>query len=91
MLQSSESDFSSIPNSCLLEQAMYALKQTVSAHLECESRLERLYLGWQQRWFSQFSQIRMQIEALESRISPWINEASHAPRLAVVSHQEDVG
>ena len=91
MPQLSESDFPSTSHICLIEQALNTLKHTVSAHLECETRLEQLYLGWQQSWLSQFSQLHVQIEALEARISPWINETGHSPRLAVVSHHDDVG
>lgn len=90
MLQSSESDCPSFSNIRLVEQAMNSLKQTVMAHLESETRLERIYLGWQQKWLSQFDQLRMQVEALESRISPWLVDSSEGPRLAVVSHHEDV-
>ena len=90
MLQSSDSEFSSFPKFRLIEEAMSSLKKSVSAHLECETRLERLYLGWQQKWLSQFNQLRMQIETLEARISPWMSDPADGPRLAVVSHHEDV-
>ena len=72
MPHSSESDCPSFSNLRLVEQAMNSLKQSVMAHLESETRLERIYLGWQQKWISQFNQLRMQIEAVEARISPWL-------------------
>lgn len=90
MLLSSESESSSFLNARLIEQALHTLKQNIAAHLECETRLERLYLGWQHTWSSQIHQLRMQIEALEARLSPWITDGTEPPRLAVVSQHEDV-
>jgi hypothetical protein len=91
MFHSSESDRPSFSKMRLIEQAMKTLKQSVSEHLECETRLDRLYLGRQQTWLSQFNQLRLRVEALDASISPWITEKTNAPRLAVVSHHEDMG
>ena len=89
MSSSSESDYSSYPNLCLIEQALRTLKQSVSNHLEHENRLERLCQTWQETWSTQCEQLRLRLETLEARLAPWMTEQVGGPRLAVVSHQED--
>jgi len=89
MSASSESDYSSYPNVRLIEQALRTLKQSVTSHIEHESRLERLCQSWQESWSSQCEQLRLRLETLEARFAPWMTEQASAPRLAVVSHQED--
>lgn len=89
MFYSSESDCSSFPNVRLIEQALKTLKQSVSTHLEHETRLERLCQGWHQNWLSQCDQLRLRIETLEARLAPWMTERADGPRLAVISQQEE--
>lgn len=89
MSHSTESDCSTFSNVRLIEQALKALKQSSAVHLEQDQRLERLYCGWQQKWLTQFDQLRIQIEMLEARLSPWMTDHSRGPRLAVISQQED--
>lgn len=90
MSYSTESECPSFPNLHLIEQALHSLKQSVSAHLEQESRLERLCMGWHQNWLTQFEQLRMRIDALEARLTPWMVERGDGPRLAMIAHHEEV-
>ncbi len=90
MSYSTESDCSSFPNVRLIEQALKTLKQSISTHLEQETRLERLCLGWQQSWLSQFEQLRTRVEKLEARLAPWMTDHVEGPRLALMLHQEEV-
>lgn len=90
MYYSTESECPSLPKLHLIEQALNSLKQSVQAHLDQESRLERLCLGWHQNWQMQLEQLRMRIEALEARLSPWMIERGEGPRLAMINHHEDV-
>jgi hypothetical protein len=89
MFQSNEPDCSPFPNGRLIEQAFKSLKQSVTTHLEHESRLERYCLGWQQNWMSQCEQLKNRIEALEARLAPWMTEPVDGPRLAMISRQDD--
>lgn len=90
MSYSTESECPSFPNVHLIEQAFKTLKQSVSTHLEQETRLERLCTGWHQNWMSQCEQLRMRIETLEARLAPWLTDRNDGPRLAVIAHHEEV-
>ena len=89
MFPSIESELPSMANVRLIEQAMKSLKQNVAIHLERESRLERFYMGWQQKWLLQCEQLRVRIESLEAQLSPWMVDQTEGPRLALVSHPEE--
>jgi hypothetical protein len=89
MFVPNETDGSSFPNVRLIEQAFKTLKQSVVAHVDHESRLQRLCLGWQQKWMSQCEELRIRIENLEARLAPWITEQREGPRLAVVSRNDE--
>ena len=90
MFYSTESDFPSFPNVRLIDQALKTLKNSVSTHLEHEARLERICSGWHQNWLSQFEQLRVRIENLEARLSPWMTERPDGPRLAMIPAHEEV-
>lgn len=89
MFHSTESDSPSLPNVRHLEQALGSLMQSVTSHFDRESRLERFSLGWQQKWFTQFEQLRSRIDALEAQLAPWMTDRNEGPRLAVVPQSED--
>ena len=89
MFVPTESDCPSFPNVRLIEQALKSLKQSVAAHVEHESRLQRLCAGWQQTWLSQCDQLRSRIERLEAHLAPWMTERAEGPRLAVITQHED--
>ena len=90
MFHSTKSELMDFPNVRLIEQAIKTLKQSVLSHLERETRLERLCLGWQQKWLSQCEQLRIRIESLEAQLAPWMTDRADGPRLAVISRHEDV-
>lgn len=90
MSHSTESESSSLLNVDQIEQAIRTLKKSVSSHLECETRLERLCVGWQKKWLSQCEQLRIRIDSLEAQLAPWIAQPADGPRLAVVSRHEEV-
>ena len=82
-------DSSTFSNIDVIQQAMKALSQTVRAHVDRESRLERFCQGWQQNWLAQCDQLRMRIDLLESQLAPWITTQSDGPRLSIVSSHDD--
>ncbi len=90
MFYSTESDRPSFSTVHLIDQALTTLKQSVATQLEQETRLERLCLGWQKSWLSQCEQLRVRIEMLEARLAPWMTDNAEGPRLALVSHNDDV-
>jgi hypothetical protein len=73
----------------LIDQAIKRMKQNLVAHLEQESRLHHLFAVGQEKWLTQFEQLRNRIELLEARISPWMTEPADRPRLAVIPQQEE--
>ena len=91
MFQATESDFPTHSNINLVGQALKNLKHSVSMHLEQETRLETLCLFWQQKWLSQCEQLRNRIDSLEAQLAPWMTEPIDGPRLAVISHHEEIG
>ena len=90
MFHPMESNSPSLPNVRLIETALKSLKQSVSSHLESETRLERMCLGWQQKFLSQCEQLRARIDSLEAQLAPWMNDRTDGPRLAVMSQHEEV-
>ena len=83
------SDRPAFPHVQQVEQALSNLRQRVTVHVERESRLHQLFAVCQERWLSQFEQLRNRIEMLEARLAPWMTDRDEGPRLAVVPTQED--
>lgn len=70
------------------EQSLQALKHHVTAHINRESHLCRLYSEWQETWMNRTNQLRQQINELEARLSPWI--ARHeSVRLSIVARADE--
>lgn len=90
MLFSPESEYSTLPNIHLVEQALKNLKKCVSEHFEQEARFERTCVQWHQDWRSHFEQLRLRIDGLESRLAPWMIDHAEGPRLAQITPYEEV-
>ena len=89
MSYSTESDRPSFSHLHLIEQALKILKQSISTHLDQESRLENMWMGCHQNWMAQCEQLRMRVETLEARLAPWMTDSGDGPRLAVIPGQEE--
>jgi hypothetical protein len=83
------SDSPAFPSVHRMQQALSRLKRGVASHVEHESRLHKLFAVCQEKWLSQFEQLRTRIETLEARLAPWMTDRDEGPRLAVVPPQED--
>ncbi len=70
------------------EQALRALKQNVTNHIDRESRLCRVFGEWQETWLSRAEQLRQQVSELEARLAPWMPRGESL-RLAVVSRTDE--
>ena len=73
-----------------MEQAVSRLTLGVAAHMERESQLQRLFAVCQEKWLSQFEQLRIRIETLEARLAPWMTDRDEGPRLAVIPPHDEV-
>lgn len=73
-----------------MEQAISRLMRGVAMHLDRETRLTRSFAVSEDRWSSQFEELRCRLEELEARLAPWIRDQEDGPRLAVVPVERDV-
>jgi hypothetical protein len=89
MFVPTHSECPAFPTVRRMEFALARLKKGVSAHVEQESQFHRMFATCQEKWLSQFEQLRARIEALEARLAPWMTDREAGPRLAVVPPHED--
>lgn len=69
------------------EMALRSLKQTVTSHIDRETRLCHVYGEWQETCLTRTEQLRQQVAELQARLAPWMPRGE-SPRLAVVSRTE---
>jgi hypothetical protein len=70
------------------ELALKALKNRVTAHMDRESQIRRIYGEWQENLLSRSDRLRQQVAELEARLSPWIPRGESL-RLAVISRSDE--
>lgn len=88
MLESVDETAVNAPFMDQAERALRSLKEHVTAHVDREARLCRVYGQWQETWLNRADELRQQFMELEVRLSPWISRLD-GPRLGVVSQRDD--
>ncbi len=68
-----------------LETAVVTLRHRFEQHADQEHRLHSSYLGMQQSWQTHFQQMSRQMSTLEGLLATWMQPASNAPQLSLVS------
>ena len=89
MFVPTHSDCQAFPGIRHMEFAILRLKESVAAHADKESLFYLKFAICQEKWSSQFEQLRARIENLEARLAPWMTERDEGPRLAVVPRSEE--